>query len=159
MVSPTATEEPIVLAVTGMTCAACAARIEKKLNRIDGISATVNYATAKAAIQRVHNLGVHDLGGGSATRAVAPADDGQLTSTLISTIEAMGYGAVAPTPDAGEGLSTAEIATEAHLTDIRRRLIVSAVCATPGMLMSMISPLQFDGWHWVSLALALPVTI
>lgn len=144
MVSQTATEEPIVLAVTGMTCAACAARIEKKLNRLDGVSATVNYATSKAAIQILHD------------RA---AESSALTSTLIDTIESMGYGAVAPTPDRSEGLSTVEIATEAHLDEIRRRLIVSAICAAPVMAMSMIGPLQFDGWQWVSLVLALPVAV
>lgn len=144
MVSQTAPEEPLVLAVTGMTCAACAARIEKKLNRLDGISATVNYATSKAAIQILHD------------RAAAAPD---LTSTLIGTIESMGYGAVAPSQDRSEGLSTTEIATQAHLEDIRRRLIVSAICAAPVMAMSMIGPLQFDGWQWVSLALALPVAI
>ncbi len=162
MVSPLTTEEPIVLAVTGMTCAACAARIEKKLNRIDGISATVNYATAKAAIQRIHDLTESDATGSQTastgpSRVTTPADDADLTSTLIDTIEAMGYGAVAPSKDPTEGLSTAEIATEVHLDDIRRRLIVSVIGALPVMLMSMISPLQFDGWQWVSLALALPV--
>ena len=127
--------EPVVLAVTGMTCAACAARIEKKLNKIDGVSATVNYATSKATVSGV----------GTATEV----------ATFIKTIEDLGYGAVAPKIEDGE--STAEIATEAHLIDIRLRLIVSAFCAVPVMLMSMIRPLQFDGWQWVSLVLAVPV--
>lgn len=118
-----------------MTCAACAARIEKKLNKIDGVSATVNYATSKATVSGV----------GTATEV----------ATFIKTIEDLGYGAVAPKIEDGE--STAEIATEAHLIDIRLRLIVSAFCAVPVMLMSMIRPLQFDGWQWVSLVLAVPV--
>lgn len=118
-----------------MTCAACAARIEKKLNKIDGVSATVNYATSKATVSGV----------GTATEV----------ATFIKTIEDLGYGAVAPKIEDGE--STAEIATEAHLIDIRLRLIVSAFCAVPVMLMSMIRPLQFDGWQWVSLVLAIPV--
>jgi Cu+-exporting ATPase len=129
--------DPVVLAVTGMTCAACAARIEKKLNKIDGVSATVNYATSKATVSVE----------GTATEV----------DTFIKTIENLGYGAVAPKIEDGE--STAEIATEAHLIDIRLRLIVSAICAVPVMLMSMIRPLQFDGWQWVSLALALPVAL
>ena len=128
-------KEPVVLAVTGMTCAACAARIEKKLNKIDGVSATVNYATSKATV----------LGEGTSTEVEG----------LIKTIEDLGYGAVAPKLDEGE--STTEIATEAHLIDIQRRLVVSAICALPVMSMSMIRPLQFDGWQWVALVLAIPV--
>ena len=134
---PLPVNEPVVLAVTGMTCAACAARIEKKLNKIDGVSATVNYATSKATVSGV----------GTATEV----------DTFIKTIEDLGYGAVAPKIEEGE--STAEIATEAHLIDIRRRLVVSAICALPVMLMSMVRPLQFDGWQWVSLVLALPVAL
>ena len=128
-------DEPVVLAVTGMTCAACAARIEKKLNKIDGVVATVNYATSKATV-------VTDTADINVDR-------------LIETIENLGYGAVAPKVEAGE--SAAEIATEVHLTDIRRRLVVSACGALPVMLLSMIRPLQFDGWQWVSLVLAVPV--
>ena len=120
-----------------MTCAACAARIEKKLNKIDGVSATVNYATSKATV--LHENGTTKV------------------DSFIKTIEDLGYGAVAPKIEEGE--STAEIATEAHLFDIRRRLVVSAICALPVMLMSMIRPLQFDGWQWVSLVLALPVAL
>ena len=134
---PLPVNEPVVLAVTGMTCAACAARIEKKLNKIDGVSATVNYATSKATV-------LHENG---STKV----------DSFIKTIEDLGYGAVAPKIEEGE--STAEIATEAHLIDIRLRLIVSAICAVPVMLMSMIRPLQFDGWQWVSLVLALPVAL
>ena len=120
-----------------MTCAACAARIEKKLNKIDGVSATVNYATSKATV--LHENGTTKV------------------DSFIKTIEDLGYGAVAPKIEEGE--STAEIATEAHLIDIRRRLVVSAICALPVMLMSMVRPLQFDGWQWVSLVLALPVAL
>ena len=134
---PLPVNDPVVLAVTGMTCAACAARIEKKLNKIDGVSATVNYATSKATV--LHENGTTKV------------------DSFIKTIEDLGYGAVAPKIEEGE--STAEIATEAHLIDIRRRLVVSAICALPVMLMSMIRPLQFDGWQWVSLVLALPVAL
>ena len=134
---PLVGEDTVVLAVTGMTCAACAARIEKKLNKIDGVQASVNYATSKATV-------------------VSQAASAEVDS-LIATIEALGYGAIAPKVDEGE--STTEIATQVHLLDIRRRLIVSAVCALPVMLMSMITALQFDGWQWVALALALPVVL
>ncbi|MCE2764597.1 MAG: cadmium-translocating P-type ATPase [Ilumatobacteraceae bacterium] len=133
---PSPVDDPVVLAVTGMTCAACAARIEKKLNKLDGVVATVNYATSKATVT------------GLQTRPEA----GQ----LVSVIEGLGYGAVAPNVDDGE--STVEIATEAHLVDVRRRLVVAVVCATPVMAMSMIGALQFDGWQWVSLVLAAPVS-
>ena len=133
---PSPVDDPVVLAVTGMTCAACAARIEKKLNKLDGVVATVNYATSKATVTGLH------------TRPEA--------DQLVSVIEGLGYGAVAPNVDDGE--STVEIATEVHLVDIRRRLSVAVVCAAPVMAMSMIGALQFDGWQWVSLVLAAPVS-
>ena len=135
---PSPADEPVVLAVTGMTCAACAARIEKKLNRIDGVTATVNYATSKVTLH--------------VDSPLVAVDD------LVSTVEAMGYGAVPPAVDAdGRTISTSEIANESHLVDLRRRLAVAAVGAVPVMAVSMIPSLQFDGWQWVSLALALPV--
>ena len=133
---PSPVDDPVVLAVTGMTCAACAARIEKKLNKLEGVVATVNYATSKATVTGLH------------TRPEA--------DRLVSVIEGLGYGAVAPNVDDGE--STMEIATEAHLVDIRRRLSVAVVCAAPVMAMSMIGALQFDGWQWVSLVLAAPAS-
>ena len=133
---PSPADDPVVLAVTGMTCAACAARIEKKLNKLEGVVATVNYATSKATVTGLLNRPEADR--------------------LVNVIESLGYGAVAPNVDDGE--STVEIATEAHLVDIRRRLVVAAVCAIPVMAMSMIGALQFDGWQWVSLALAAPVS-
>ncbi|MGA1244434.1 MAG: heavy metal translocating P-type ATPase [Ilumatobacteraceae bacterium] len=132
-------DEPVVLAVTGMTCAACAARIEKKLNRLDGVSATVNYATSKATVH------------------VAPSQvDASSIDVLTKTVDDLGYGAVLVSTDDGSR-STVEIATDAHVDDIRRRLVVAAVGALPVMVLSMIPSLQFDGWQWVSLALATPV--
>jgi len=131
---PSASDDPVVLAVTGMSCAACASRIEKKLNRIDGVAATVNYATSKATVQ----ADVIDI------------------DQLIATIEGLGYGAIAPEPS-GLGESTTEIANEVHLADIRRRLIVAITGALPVMLISMVSAWQFDGWQWLCLALAIPV--
>jgi Cu+-exporting ATPase len=135
----TSVDEPLVLAVTGMTCAACAARIEKKLNRLDGVSATVNYATSKATVH------------------VDPSRaDAMSTDVLTKTVDAMGYGAVPVSIDDGSR-STAEIATDAHVDDVRRRLVVAGVGALPVMVLSMIPSLQFDGWQWVSLVLAAPV--
>ncbi|MEO6570965.1 MAG: heavy metal translocating P-type ATPase [Ilumatobacteraceae bacterium] len=116
------------LDVTGMTCAACASRIERKLNKVDGVSATVNYATERA---RVHVTG----------RPVDVAD-------LIATIEATGYGARVPSPDAVQ---------PDRLGALRRRLVVAVVLGLPVLLLSMIPALQFDGWQWLALTLATPV--
>lgn len=121
-----------------MTCAACAARIEKKLNRIDGVTATVNYATSKATVHVDQSLSVEPN-----------------IERLVDTVEGLGYGAVPISTDRGQ--STTEIATEAHLDDIRRRLIVAVIGALPVMVLSMIEPAQFDGWQWVCLGLAAPV--
>ena len=132
-------DEPVVLAVTGMTCAACAARIEKKLNRLDGVSATVNYATSKATVH-----------------VAASQVDARSIDVLTKTVDDLGYGAVLVSTDDGSR-STVEIATDTHVDDIRRRLLVAAVGALPVMVSSMIPSLQFDGWQWVSLALATPV--
>ena len=137
--SGSAVDEPLVLAVTGMTCAACAARIEKKLNRLDGVSATVNYATSKATVH-----------------VDEAAIDHTSVDVLTRTIDDMGYGAVPVSLD-DEGRSTSEIATDTHVIDVRHRLIVAGIGALPVMVLSMISGLQFDGWQWVSLVLAAPV--
>jgi P-type Cu+ transporter len=117
----------IDLDVTGMTCAACASRIERKLNKLDGVQASVNYATEKARV-----------------RLDSPRD----VSELIATIEATGYGAHLPVPDAPE---------PDRVGYLRRRLMVAVVLGVPVLLLSMIPPLQFDGWQWVALVLATPV--
>jgi Cu+-exporting ATPase len=119
--------DAIDLDVTGMTCAACASRIERKLNKLDGVHASVNYATEKARV-----------------RLDTPRDVGE----LIATIEATGYGAHVPTPDEPEPDRAAYL---------RTRLVVAVVLGLPVLLLSMIPPLQFDGWQWVALALATPV--
>ena len=118
----------VTLDVTGMTCAACAARIERKLNRIDGIDATVNYATERATV----HVG----------ETAVSADD------LIRVIEATGYGAHVPS----ETVSGPD-----RLAAIRRRLVVAVVLSIPVLLLSMVPALQFDGWQWVALALTTPV--
>ena len=129
--APTSLESParqiIELDVQGMTCASCAARIEKKLSKLDGVQASVNYATEKAHV-------------------VAPA--GLTADDLIATVQAAGYDAALPVPEAKPRDRAAEI---------KRRLIVSATLAVPVIAMAMIPPLQFPGWQWVSLALATPV--
>jgi P-type Cu+ transporter len=118
----------IELDVQGMTCASCAARIEKKLNRMDGVSATVNYGTEKATVQ---------------------VADGIQPDALISTIEETGYSASLPVEAADQH--------EKELADLRRRLIVAAVLSAPVIVLSMIPALQFPGWQWLSLLLSLPV--
>jgi Cu+-exporting ATPase len=126
------------LSVTGMTCAACATRIERHLNRSVGITASVNYATERARITidptllREHGLD-------------SVIDD------CVATVIGVGYGASRSDHD-----DTTH--SDRRLTDLRGRLVVAAVLGTPVLALSMISPLQFDGWQWVTLALALPVS-
>ncbi|WP_107487450.1 heavy metal translocating P-type ATPase [Streptomyces sp. MOE7] len=133
-------EHGIELEIGGMTCASCAARIEKKLNRMEGVTATVNYATEKAQV------------------AVA-AGSGVRTADLIATVEKTGYTAgvpepPAPSPAAGE--TPGEAAGDA-LAPLRQRLLISVALSVPVILMSMVPPLQFTYWQWLSLTLAAPV--
>lgn len=121
----------IDLDVQGMTCASCAARIQKKLNRIDGVQATVNYATARAHV-------------------LAPR--GTTSEALIDVVRAAGYDAGPPDPS-----EDAEAAARARTEAIRRRLVVSAAIAVPVMAVSMVTPWQFPGWQWVAFALTTPV--
>lgn len=137
----TAATAEIELVIGGMTCASCAARVEKKLNRMDGVEATVNYATEKAKVSyRGADLSVQDL---------------------IATVEATGYTAEEPAPArptgdelSGEGPDSAE---DGALRTLRQRLITSVVLAVPVIAMAMIPALQFDNWQWLSLTLAAPV--
>ncbi|MER6635420.1 heavy metal translocating P-type ATPase [Streptomyces microflavus] len=132
----------VELAIGGMTCASCAARIEKKLNRMDGVEATVNYATEKAKVTyRGEDVSVQDL---------------------ISTVEATGYTAEEPPPPDTRGpdaerSGTARSEPDDGLTALRQRLITSLVLAVPVIAMAMIPALQFDNWQWLSLTLAAPV--
>ncbi|WP_196830141.1 cation-translocating P-type ATPase [Frigoribacterium sp. CG_9.8] len=123
------------LDIAGMTCASCATRIERKLNRIEGVSATVNYATEKA---RVQSTGVD-------------------TATLIAAVEAAGYRAALPVPIAIEADAAPSADTEA--AQLRRRLVVSASLALPVVVLSMIPALQFTNWQWLALTLAAPVVV
>ncbi|MBT2454525.1 cation-translocating P-type ATPase [Streptomyces sp. ISL-86] len=128
----------VELAIGGMTCASCAARIEKKLNRMDGVEATVNYATEKAKVTFDADISVSDL---------------------IATVEATGYTAQEPTPPrTGDSSGAREEPDEQdELRPLRQRLITAVSLALPVIAMAMIPALQIDYWQWLSLTLAAPV--
>ena len=125
----------IDLDITGMTCASCANRIEKKLNKQEGVTATVNYATEKAHIE---------TGEGAATDA----------DPYIAIVEKLGYGGSVPAP-----VAPADDPAAVELRGLKRRLVVAIALATPVILLAMIPPLQFDYWQWISFALATPVIL
>jgi Cu+-exporting ATPase len=122
--------------ITGMTCASCANRIERNLNHLDGVTASVNYATEKATVDFDPSV-------------VDP-------DALVAAVEAAGYQAVLPTD--GKEVA-AEEADADETAPLRRRLIVSAALALPVLLIAMIPPLQFDNWQWLVLQLATPVVV
>ncbi|MEV0528542.1 heavy metal translocating P-type ATPase [Streptomyces sp. NPDC050439] len=129
----------VELAIGGMTCASCAARIEKKLNRMDGVEATVNYATEKAKVSyRGQDVAVQDL---------------------IATVEATGYTAQEPAPARTEESDpdAEERAADDGLRPLRERLITAVLLSLPVVAMAMIPALQFEYWQWLSLTLAAPV--
>ncbi|CAL9457797.1 Copper-exporting P-type ATPase [Streptomyces sp. enrichment culture] len=133
----------VELLIGGMTCASCAARVEKKLNRMDGVTATVNYATEKARVTYPEGTEVADL---------------------IATVVRTGYTAEepAPPPEEEEEESAPDPAgreRDAELRDLRRRLLVAAALAVPVVLLAMVPALQFDNWQWLSLTLAAPVVV
>ncbi|MFI2504535.1 heavy metal translocating P-type ATPase [Streptomyces sp. NPDC018972] len=145
MTSTTATEAPatgqpalseVELLIGGMTCASCAARVEKKLNRMDGVTATVNYATEKARITYPPGTEVADL---------------------ITTVVRTGYTAEEPAREVTE--EGPDTQADPELAALRRRLTGSALLALPVVLLAMIPPLQFDNWQWLSLTLAAPVVV
>jgi P-type Cu+ transporter len=133
MSSPTDVE----LLIGGMTCASCANRIEKKLNKLDGVTATVNYATEKAKVS---------FGAG-----VTPQD-------LIATVEKTGYTAELPRPRTEARPERAGGEEDAVLR-LRLRLLVSTALAVPVVAMAMVPALQFPYWQWLSLTLAAPVVV
>jgi P-type Cu+ transporter len=132
----TATEH-LELPITGMTCASCANRIERKLNKLDGVSATVNYATEKATVDFDAD-------------AVDPEQ-------LVAAVEAAGYQAVLPSADPDP--SPAGGGQPDETAALRQRLVISALLAAPVLIVAMVSPLQFDNWQWLSLSLASPVVV
>ncbi|MFE9365378.1 heavy metal translocating P-type ATPase [Streptomyces sp. NPDC006978] len=134
----------VELAIGGMTCASCAARIEKKLNRMEGVEATVNYATEKARVAFAEDVSVDDL---------------------IATVEATGYTAQPPAPPRPEPEGTGTPAAaggederaDGELRSLRQRLVTAVLLAAPVIAMAMIPALQFEYWQWLSLTLAAPV--
>ena len=131
----TAEQRHVELSIGGMTCASCAARIEKKLNRIEGVAATVNFATETAT-------------------ANIPADVD--VEALIGAVESAGYTATLPRAEDDTG---AEVAMVDELSQLRTRLQVSALLALPVVVLSMVPALQFDNWQWLALTLASPVVV
>src|SRR5688500_9660002 len=130
------TPRDLELDIEGMTCASCAARIEKRLNRLDGVTASVNYATEKAKV--------------SAPPTVS-------TEALVAAIGAVGY--TAHVPRAASAESAASDARDESVRVLRDRLLVSALLALPVVALAMIPSLQFDAWQWLSLTLAAPVVV
>lgn len=128
----------IELSIGGMTCASCAARIEKKLNKLDGVSASVNYATEKAKI--------------SFPDDVEPAD-------LIATVEATGYTATSPTTTVPDDTGANQTAPDDEATAWRTRLLGSLVLTVPVVVLSMVPAWQFANWQWLALTLASPVVV
>jgi Cu+-exporting ATPase len=119
----------VELSIGGMTCASCAARIERKLNKVDGVSATVNYATEKAKVTFPDTVSAEDL---------------------VKVVEATGYTAELPAPPDEPGDPT---------RSLRQRLITSVVLSVPVVLLAMVPALQFTNWQWLSLALAGPIVV
>ena len=128
MSTVTDTRTCVTLDIQGMTCASCAARIEKKLTKVAGVSATMNYATNKALV-------------------LAPAEIS--AEDLVQVVEQAGYGASLPSPEPEPPLDPAR--------SLRRRMLVAAALSVPVVAMAMLPALQFPGWQWLSLALATPV--
>ncbi|MFQ6394865.1 heavy metal translocating P-type ATPase [Nocardia sp. KC 131] len=127
----------VELVIGGMTCASCANRIEKKLNKLDGVTATVNYATEKARV---------DVSGD-----ISPDE-------LIATVEQAGYTAVLPTPKTDAPTETT-VGEPDPTASLRTRLLVSLVLTVPVIAMAMVPALQFTNWQWLSLTLAAPVVV
>ena len=126
------TPERLELPITGMTCASCAGRVERRLNQLEGVSASVNYTTERASVAFDPS-------------AVAPEQ-------LVDAVEAAGYAAVLPA-------SEPEVDDSDELASLRRRLLISAALALPVLPLSMIPALQFDNWQWLALQLATPVVL
>ncbi|WP_395110193.1 heavy metal translocating P-type ATPase [Actinomadura sp. SCN-SB] len=131
----------VELAIGGMTCASCAARIEKRLNKLDGVNATVNYATEKARVEFPEGVSVDDL---------------------IAQVEKAGYTAAPPPPpqpEAQPGSASEESAEDTGLRSLRQRLVTAIVLSVPVVAMAMVPAWQFESWQWLSLTLAAPVVV
>ena len=125
----TAAPERVELEIGGMTCASCAARVEKKLNKLEGVEANVNYATELASVRF--------------DPAQHPLDE------LLHAVEAAGYTAALPTQTEAVDI----------VRPLRTRLIVAAVLTLPLVLIALIPPLQVDGWEWLALVLSTPIVL
>lgn len=123
----------LTLGITGMTCTSCSSRVERKLNKLDNVEATVNFATESASVS-------YD------PATTTPAD-------LIDVVEGAGYGAFAVDDEGEASASTADTAREGEASDILQRTLVSAALSLPVMLLSMVPALQFQNWQWACLAL------
>ena len=165
----------VELLIGGMTCASCAARIEKKLNKLDGVQASVNYATEKAKVLFPATVSTEQIT--------------EITDQLIATVKATGYTATLPPPAAtsipasdttahagaigpagavgaagaagaaGDGPTEPVDPREAEAAAWRTRLVISAALTVPVVALSMLPALQFDNWQWISLTLASPVVV
>ncbi|SEP53344.1 heavy metal translocating P-type ATPase [Amycolatopsis saalfeldensis] len=130
----------VELVIGGMTCASCATRIERKLNKVDGVSATVNYATEKARVTLPPGLSTEDV---------------------VKVVEETGYTATIPDtapPAEGEG-SAGGGEYDEHTRSLRQRMLVSVALTVPVIALAMVPPLQFTNWQWLSLTLAAPVVV
>ncbi|MEU3335046.1 heavy metal translocating P-type ATPase [Streptomyces sp. NPDC006668] len=136
--TPPADAAEVELLIGGMTCASCAARVEKKLNRMDGVTATVNFATEKAKVSYPAGIQVADL---------------------IATVVKTGYTAEEPAPPRPVEEEPQAAEDDPELASLRQRLTVSALLAVPVVALSMIPALQFDNWQWLALTLAAPVVV
>ncbi|PKV99429.1 Cu+-exporting ATPase [Amycolatopsis echigonensis] len=124
--------QSVELAIGGMTCASCAARVERKLNKVEGVTASVNYATEKAHVEYPSTVSVDDL---------------------VGVVEATGYTAQAPEPEKPEEPEQDET------RPLRDRLLYSAILTVPVIVLAMVPALQFTNWQWLSLTLAAPVVV
>ena len=131
-----AATERLELPITGMTCASCAMRIEKKLNRLDGVTAGVNYATERASVD-------YD------PATVTP-------DQLVAAVESAGYTATLPAPP-GAADTIAPVGDDLHLVALRQRVVGATALSVPVLLLAMVPALQFESWQWLSLTLAAPV--
>ncbi len=139
MSTPTANPpvREVELEISGMTCASCAARIQKKLSKLDGVDASVNYATEKARVSYPESMDV---------------------SELLSTVEKAGYAAALPAPEAPE--SSTQVSGESDETaDLRTRMTVTWLLTVPVIVLSMVPVIQFTNWQWLALVLASPAVV
>ncbi|MCB8971485.1 MAG: copper-translocating P-type ATPase [Thermoleophilales bacterium] len=137
----TPTRERVVLPIQGMTCASCATRVEGRLNDLEGVEATVNYATERATVD-------YD------PKGIEP-------ERFLEAVASAGYSATLPEAGSGapQASDDAPAAEDEEARALRRRLVISAALSLPVLLLAMVPPLQFDNWQWLSLALASPVVV